>query len=139
MVWHVINIYNYLVVVVVLFSGSHGTLLGVLNAYVHVIMYTYYFLTSVKPELDLRAYKIHITHLQLVRYYVCCVALLWPNCLINLMCFNFAGTIRHIGCVFPKSDRILWLCISNGDISDWRYTKSVYVHSIFGLLFEGLR
>lgn len=48
-------------------SGSHGTLLGILNAYVHVIMYIYYFLTSVKPELRNSAWwKKYITQVQLV-------------------------------------------------------------------------
>lgn len=50
-----------------IFAGSHGTLLGVLNAFVHVIMYSYYFLTSVRPELRGSAWwKKHITQIQLV-------------------------------------------------------------------------
>lgn len=47
--------------------GSHGTLLGVINAFVHVIMYSYYFLTSYRPELrDSLWWKKHITQIQLV-------------------------------------------------------------------------
>lgn len=49
------------------FTGSHGTLLGVINAFVHVIMYSYYFLTSYRPELkDSLWWKKHITQIQLV-------------------------------------------------------------------------
>lgn len=47
--------------------GSHATLLGILNAFVHVVMYGYYFLTSFKPELKQSIWwKKHITQLQLV-------------------------------------------------------------------------
>lgn len=48
-------------------AGSHGTLLGIINSYVHVVMYTYYFLTSFKQELKNSFWwKKHITHIQLV-------------------------------------------------------------------------
>lgn len=47
--------------------GSHGTLLGTINAFVHVIMYGYYFLTSYRPELKNSLWwKKHITQIQLV-------------------------------------------------------------------------
>lgn len=48
-------------------SGSHVTLLGLINSLVHVIMYTYYFLTAFKPELKTSLWwKKHITQVQLV-------------------------------------------------------------------------
>lgn len=49
-------------------AGSHATLLGILNSFVHVIMYGYYLLTSVQPELKRSLWwKKHITQVQLVR------------------------------------------------------------------------
>lgn len=50
-----------------LYTGSHGTLLGVINSFVHVIMYSYYFMTSYRPELKNSLWwKKHITQIQLV-------------------------------------------------------------------------
>ncbi|GAB0094763.1 Elongation of very long chain fatty acids protein [Sergentomyia squamirostris] len=52
-------------------SGSHSTLLGVINAYVHVIMYTYYFLTSFNSDLKNSIWwKKHITQLQMVQFLI---------------------------------------------------------------------
>lgn len=48
-------------------TGSHATLLGLINSWVHVVMYTYYFLTAFKPELKQSFWwKKHITQVQLV-------------------------------------------------------------------------
>lgn len=56
------------------YTGSHGTLLGILNSFVHVVMYGYYFLTSFKPELKNSLWwKKHITQIQLVCTAVICV------------------------------------------------------------------
>lgn len=53
------------------FAGSHGTFLGVINAFVHVVMYSYYFLTSYRPELrNSLWWKKHITQIQLVRIFL---------------------------------------------------------------------
>ncbi|XP_060528424.1 elongation of very long chain fatty acids protein 7-like [Cylas formicarius] len=49
--------------------GGHGSLLGLINSFIHVIMYTYYFLSSFGPEV--RKYlwwKRHVTKLQLVQF-----------------------------------------------------------------------
>lgn len=48
--------------------GGHASLLGIINCGVHVVMYTYYFLTAFKPELKRSLWwKKHITQIQLVR------------------------------------------------------------------------
>lgn len=52
--------------------GSHGTLLGVVNAFVHVIMYSYYFLTSYRPDMNSLWWKKHITQIQLVSLFPVC-------------------------------------------------------------------
>lgn len=46
--------------------GGHATLLGVINLFVHGIMYFYYFLTSFEPELKKSIWwKKHITQIQM--------------------------------------------------------------------------
>ncbi|XP_053691107.1 elongation of very long chain fatty acids protein 1-like [Sabethes cyaneus] len=52
-------------------SGSHATLLGLINSFVHVIMYFYYFLTSFRPELKNSLWwKKHITQVQLLQFMI---------------------------------------------------------------------
>ncbi|XP_055609392.1 elongation of very long chain fatty acids protein AAEL008004-like [Uranotaenia lowii] len=52
-------------------SGSHATLLGLINSMVHVIMYFYYFLTSFRPELKNSLWwKRHITQVQLIQFLI---------------------------------------------------------------------
>nr|CAI5858354.1 unnamed protein product [Callosobruchus analis] len=49
--------------------GGHGTLLGVINSFIHVIMYTYYFLSSLGPQYQKYLWwKKHVTILQMVSY-----------------------------------------------------------------------
>ncbi|KAJ2947120.1 hypothetical protein O0L34_g16473 [Tuta absoluta] len=47
--------------------GGHGTLIGVLNSFVHVVMYTYYLIAGLGPEYKKYLWwKKHVTHIQLV-------------------------------------------------------------------------
>jgi elongation of very long chain fatty acids protein 7 len=49
------------------FAGGHHVLLGIVNSFVHSVMYFYYFLTSFKPELKQSIWwKKHLTQLQMV-------------------------------------------------------------------------
>lgn len=50
------------------FSGSHATMLGLINLFVHTVMYSYYFLTSLRPAKEMLWWKRHITQLQLVQF-----------------------------------------------------------------------
>lgn len=48
--------------------GGHGLLLGLINVFVHGVMYFYFFLTSFKPELKKSIWwKKHITQFQMVK------------------------------------------------------------------------
>lgn len=48
-------------------SGGHLIVLGIMNTYVHSIMYFYFFLTSFKPELKTSIWwKKNITQVQMV-------------------------------------------------------------------------
>ena len=50
-------------------GGGQPTLLGILNSFVHVVMYSYYFLTSYKPGLkNILWFKRHITELQMIQF-----------------------------------------------------------------------
>ncbi|XP_037028075.1 elongation of very long chain fatty acids protein 7-like isoform X1 [Bradysia coprophila] len=60
-------------------AGSHGTLLGVVNSFVHVFMYSYYFLTSFKPELKNSLWwKKHITQIQLLQFAILVIHFINP-------------------------------------------------------------
>lgn len=49
-------------------AGGHTTFLGLLNTFVHVIMYTHYLLSSMK--IDTSSWKKYITQLQLVQFFL---------------------------------------------------------------------
>ncbi|KAI8128138.1 Elongation of very long chain fatty acids protein 4 [Lucilia cuprina] len=48
--------------------GSHATMLGLINLFVHTVMYSYYFVTSLKPIKETLWWKRHITQLQLAQF-----------------------------------------------------------------------
>lgn len=51
--------------------GGHGTLLGVINSFIHIIMYTYYLLASMGPQYQKYLWwKKHVTALQMVQFCV---------------------------------------------------------------------
>lgn len=49
------------------YPGGHGTFIGVINSFVHIIMYAYYFLSACGPEIQKYLWwKKYITNLQMV-------------------------------------------------------------------------
>jgi hypothetical protein len=49
-------------------TGGHGTMVLYVNSFVHVVMYSHYFVTSVWPESRKNLWwKKYITQLQIVR------------------------------------------------------------------------
>ncbi|XP_012288633.1 elongation of very long chain fatty acids protein AAEL008004 [Orussus abietinus] len=49
--------------------GGHGTLLGVINAFIHIIMYTYYMLSAFGPQVQKYLWwKKYLTSLQLIQF-----------------------------------------------------------------------
>lgn len=48
------------------FAGGHSVFMGVINSFVHVIMYLYYYLTSVDNKYKQSSWKKYITQLQMV-------------------------------------------------------------------------
>ncbi|KAL0892510.1 hypothetical protein ABMA27_015612 [Loxostege sticticalis] len=56
------------------FPGGHGTLVGVINSFVHVIMYSYYLLTVAVPSVKQSLWwKKYITQLQILQFFWCVV------------------------------------------------------------------
>ena len=55
------------------FAGGHGTLLGLINSFVHIIMYSYYLLAALGPTVQKYLWwKKYITTLQMVRRLCVC-------------------------------------------------------------------
>lgn len=52
----------------ILHPGGHGTMLGLLNTFVHAVMYSYYWLTiyDQSKRMKFERYKIRLTQLQMV-------------------------------------------------------------------------
>ncbi len=51
-----------------IFAGEQGVIVGVVNSFVHVVMYGYYFLAALGPEVQKYLWwKKYITRLQMVR------------------------------------------------------------------------
>uniref|UniRef100_A0A1I8P0A4 Elongation of very long chain fatty acids protein n=2 Tax=Stomoxys calcitrans TaxID=35570 RepID=A0A1I8P0A4_STOCA len=48
--------------------ASHFTSTGVVNSFIHVIMYTYYLVASLKPNINLNKWKKMVTQLQLLQF-----------------------------------------------------------------------
>ena len=68
--------------------GGHGTLLGVINAFIHIIMYAYYMLSAFGPHMQKYLWwKKHLTSLQLVQFTI----ILYHNLQV---CIFFNMTIR---------------------------------------------
>lgn len=67
------------------FPGGHSVFMGFINSFVHVVMYYYYFLTSISPKYKANVWwKKHITQLQIIQFGA--IFLQWfvlvfqPNC-----------------------------------------------------------
>lgn len=65
--------------------GGHGTLLGLINAFIHIIMYSYYFFSSLGPQYQKYLWwKKHLTALQIAQFCILGVhngqVLFQPNC-----------------------------------------------------------
>lgn len=49
------------------YPGGHGTFIGWINSFVHIVMYSYYFLSAFGPQMQKYLWwKKHITNLQMV-------------------------------------------------------------------------
>ncbi|XP_011151304.2 elongation of very long chain fatty acids protein AAEL008004 [Harpegnathos saltator] len=63
------------------YPGGHCTFIGVINTFVHMIMYTHYLLSSMK--IDTKPWKKYITQLQILQFFILAYhisQLLWTDC-----------------------------------------------------------
>ncbi|XP_076642506.1 very long chain fatty acid elongase AAEL008004 isoform X2 [Halictus rubicundus] len=69
--------------------NGHGTLLGVINTLVHVVMYTYYLLAAMGPHMyKYLWWKKHLTTMQLVQF---------------IIVFLHSSQVMFNGCNYPKT------------------------------------
>lgn len=91
-----LHIYHHAIMVVgcylyikLMGGGGQPLSLGIINSFVHVIMYGYYFLTSFKPEFKESIWwKKHITQIQMIQFAILIIHHLFP---------------MFYDCDFPKS------------------------------------
>ncbi|XP_047527338.1 elongation of very long chain fatty acids protein 1-like [Vanessa atalanta] len=65
--------------------GGHGTLVGVINSFVHTVMYSYYLISVAMPKTkELLWIKKHVTQIQILQFFLCVVHMgsiaFMPNC-----------------------------------------------------------
>lgn len=79
--------------------GGHALGLGVLNCYVHALMYFYYFLSCIKSDLKSSIWwKKHITHIQMIQF--------------AILFIHFGHPLVFGNCQYPKS-WLVALCVQN--------------------------
>lgn len=70
-------------------------MVGVINTFVHCIMYFYYFLTAFKPELKKSIWwKKHITQIQMAQF--------------SFLAFHFFRAFIASACDFPKAVSVIF-------------------------------
>lgn len=69
--------------------GSHATMLGIINLLVHTVMYSYYFVASVRPSAATVWWKRYITQLQLFQF--------------AYLIFHFLQVVLNNSCGYPIS------------------------------------
>ncbi|XP_046420712.1 elongation of very long chain fatty acids protein-like isoform X2 [Neodiprion fabricii] len=76
-------------------AGGHPTLLGVINSFIHIIMYSYYMLSAMGPEVQKYLWwKKHLTSMQIIQF-----------CII----FVHNAQMMFNDCKFPKQLTVLLL------------------------------
>ncbi|CAG9115797.1 unnamed protein product [Plutella xylostella] len=94
--------------------GGHGTLLGVINSFIHIIMYTYYLISGLGPQYQKYLWwKRHVTTLQLIQF-----------CII----FYHNFTVMFTDCNYPKF--INFLLSLNASLFLYMFGRFYYVNYI---------
>lgn len=87
---------NFVLYLVIWVPGGQGSPLGIVNSYVHVIMYSYYLMTCVRPEMKKSIWwKRYITQVQLIQF-------------IILSCYYMKASFAT-NCGYPKIFTIFYL------------------------------
>lgn len=90
-----LHVYHHIMMAVFVFvylrylPGGHGTILALLNLTVHAVMYFYYFISALRPELKQSLWwKKYITQAQIVQFL--------------LLFLHFAHALFDMKCEYPK-------------------------------------
>ncbi|XP_058054557.1 elongation of very long chain fatty acids protein 7 [Anopheles bellator] len=95
------------------FAGGHGTLLGVINSFIHVCMYAYYMLAAMGPKVQKYLWwKRYLTVMQIVQFII--------------VFFHTIQVQFQPSCTYPKS--IAALLSLNAGLFIYMFS-SFYVHS----------
>ncbi|XP_058452859.1 elongation of very long chain fatty acids protein AAEL008004 [Malaya genurostris] len=66
------------------YPGGHGTFIGVINSFVHIVMYSYYMMAAMGPQFHKYLWwKKYITDLQMIQFgmaFIHSAQLLWTDC-----------------------------------------------------------
>ncbi|XP_055906771.1 elongation of very long chain fatty acids protein 7 [Eupeodes corollae] len=91
------------------FAGGHGTLLGFINSFIHIVMYAYYLLSALGPKVQKYLWwKKYLTIMQIIQFLIIFVHTLQiqfqPNCkfpksIAALLTFN-AGLFTYMFSAF---------------------------------------
>ncbi|CAD7083686.1 unnamed protein product [Hermetia illucens] len=66
------------------YPGGHGTLIGLINSFVHIVMYSYYLLSAMGPQIQKYLWwKKYITQMQMIQF---CIAFLHSAQLLYTDC-----------------------------------------------------
>ncbi|GAB0094764.1 Elongation of very long chain fatty acids protein [Sergentomyia squamirostris] len=86
---HAMMVFGTFVATKFVISG-HGAMLGLVNCYVHAIMYTYYLISSFRPDMKKSIWwKKHITHVQMLQF--------------SFLIFHFGRPLMMQDCDFPQA------------------------------------
>lgn len=115
-----LHVYHHTLIIIVgwtltnFYPGGQAAFFGTINAFVHVIMYSYYFLTVMNPEYKKAWWKKYLTTIQLVQFVI-----------TGLHAFM---TLFEPECNFP---RIIMLLVIPQDIFMfilfWDFYKTAYI------------
>lgn len=86
----------------IIFIGGHGTLLGLINSFIHVIMYVYYMLSAIPSMQKYLWWKRYLTIMQIVSLSRVCVSGPHDEILITLI--NFFSLVTFLQ---PQSGSVL--------------------------------
>lgn len=107
-VWQAQDIHDF----ISFFAGGHGTLLGLINSFIHVIMYMYYLLSAMGPQMQKYLWwKKYLTIMQIVSN---------PKAYIYFLDINFMDICWHLHLYCHIYSRILYIYIWIGN-RNWTF------------------
>ena len=113
------------------FAGGQSVFMGVINSFVHVIMYLYYFLTSIDNKYKHSSWKKYITQLQMV-------SLRHFHLFISSTFINSTDSIWFDGPSLVNIDNVTRLWLPEMDCVLYVTAKLFHFHSVLRFLPQSL-